>query len=332
MTRHLRRLLLPFLALAMLLATSWASLALWYRLPFEPPFPGIFAGFFALFGSLTVIGLFRPRKLRALTTFCFAIAAVLTWWSSLTPPAERDWSPDVARQVTGTVEGSTLTLNNLRNFTWRSTSDFDQNWETRSYDLDQLESVDLVMSYWSGRSIAHMLISFGFANGDYIAWSVEVRRQQGGEFSPIADLFKANTLAIVAADERDVIGTRTNARGEDVQLFRTNTSPERARELLLQYVVAANSLAEHPRWYNSLTTNCTTVVMTMIRTIVDEVPLDWRVMANGYLPSYAYDAGVLNSQIPLEELIEVSRITKRAQSSGITAEFSAMIREGLPLP
>ena len=320
------------LALCMLLATGWAALALWYRLPFASPLPAGFAACFTLLGLMTAAGQFRPRRLRALATFCFAMAAMLTWWGSLKAPAERNWSLDVARQVTGELEGSLLTLKNVRNFTWRSAEDFDARWETRSYDLDQIESVDLAMSYWAGPDMAHMIVSFGFADGDHIAWSVEVRRQEGGGFSPIADLFKANTLAIIAADERDVIGTRTNMRSEDVQLFRTNTSPERARALLLQYVAASNRLAEQPRWYNSLTTNCTTVVMTMIRTIVDEVPLDWRVLANGHLPAYAYDAGVLDNSLPLQKLIEASRITRRAQEHGITAEFSTMIRRGLPLP
>lgn len=332
MTRVFYRSLFVLLCLAIALSGVWASLALWYRLPFGEALRAVMAAGFMLLTLAVIFGLFRPRRLRALATFCLALAAVLTWWITLTPPANRNWAPDVARQVTGTVEGPILTLRDLRNFTWRSPEDFDARWENRSYDLDTLNSTDLFMSYWSGKTIAHMIVSFGFENGDHIAWSVEVRRQIGGGFSPIADLFKSNTLAIVAADERDVIGTRTNARGEDVQLYRINTSPEKARALLLQYVSAANQLAEQPRWYNSAFTNCTTVVFKMIQTIVDEVPLDWRVMANGYLPAYAYDAGVLDSRLSLTELIAQSHITPRAQETGITSNFSRVIRQGVPSP
>lgn len=332
MTRLFHSSLLGLLSLAIFLTASWASLALWYRLPFGEVFRGAMATGFALLALAVLIGLFRPRRLRAMATYCLALAAVLTWWIGISPPAHRNWSPDVARQVTGTLQGSQLTLTDVRNFTWRSPQDFDAHWEMRSYDLDKLDSVDLFMSYWSGQTIAHMIVSFGFEDGAQIAWSVEVRRQIGGGFSPIADLFKTNTLAIVAADERDVIGTRTNARGEDVQLYRINTTPEKARALLLQYVSAANRLSEQPQWYNSAFTNCTTVVFEMIRTIVDEVPLDWRVLANGYLPHYAYDAGVLDQDHSLEELIELSHITARAQSQGITPDFSSMIRQGVPVP
>ncbi|WP_241525566.1 DUF4105 domain-containing protein, partial [Pseudophaeobacter leonis] len=285
MTRVISRSFLVLLGLLITLTSCWAVLALWYRLPFNDVTRGAFAAGFAVLAIAVILGLFRTRRLRALATYCLALATVLTWWVSLTPPHTRNWSPDVARQVTGELEGSTLTLTDVRNFTWRSPEDFDAHWEVRHYDLEQLETVDLFMSYWSGKMIAHMIVSFGFSDGEHIAWSVEVRRQLGGGFSPVADMFKTNTLAIVAADERDLIGTRTNARGEDVQLFRIRTSPEKARALLLQYVEAGNRLAQQPQWYNSVFTNCTTVVFQMIRTIVGEVPLDWRVMAMATCPN-----------------------------------------------
>lgn len=318
--------------LAVALATAWAALALWYRLPFGTLPRAALSGGFALLGVAVMAGLFRRHALRALTTFALALAAVILWWSTLTPPEDGNWSPDVARQVTGEVEGDTLTLTGVRNFTWDTPEDYKVNWETRSYDLTALQTVDLFMSYWAGPQMAHMIVSFGFENGEQIAWSVEVRRQKGGGFSPVADMFKSNTLVLIAADERDLVGTRTNARGEDVQLFRIGVSPDTGRALLLRYVAAANSLAAQPQWYNSLTTNCTTVVMALIRTFAAEVPLDWRVLANGYLPEYAWEQGVLDQSRSVEELRALGSITPIAQAHGLTPDYSAVIRDGVPSP
>lgn len=323
---------LAVLCLAIALSACWASLALWNRLPFGSLARGAAAFGFATLALMVLRGLFRPRRLRALATYCLALTTVLTWWVSLTPPTTGNWAPDVAHQVTGELTGSTLTLKNVRNFTWRSPSDFDAKWESRSYDLDRLESVDLFMSHWSGKTIGHMIISFGFSDGDQLAWSVEVRRQIDGGFSPIADLFKTNTLVLIAADERDVLGTRTNARLEDVYIYRTNTGVQTARALLLQYVVAANQLSQQPQWYNSAFTNCTTVVLKMIRTITGKRPLDWRILANGYLPAYAYEAGILDTRLPLAELREQGRITSRAQAHGLSQNYSQVIRQGVPMP
>ena len=89
------------------------------------------------------------------------------------------------------------------------------------------------MSYWAGPEMAHTIMSFGFEGGEYLAWSIEVRRLKGGEYSPIADLFKSDPLVIIAADERDVVRLRTNIRHEDVQLYRLRASPQKALPLLL---------------------------------------------------------------------------------------------------
>lgn len=332
MSRFLKTLLISAAILSIFLLTAWAALALWYRLPFPTPIRAIAASIFALLGLAVAASMRSPRRLRALATFCLALASVIFWWSTLTPAAQANWAPDVARQVTGEINGTRLTLTDVRNFSWTTATKATPNWETRTYDLSDLQGIDLFMSYWAGPHMAHMIVSFNFANADPIAWSVEVRRQIGGGFSPIADLFKTNTLVIIAADERDVVGTRSNIRGEDVQLYRIKTSADTARALLIQYVEAANALAAQPKWYNSLLTNCTTVVLTMIRTIVDEVPLDWRVVANGHLPGYAYDRGVLDTRLPLNQLRTRAHIGKRAQDYGLKPGFSTAIRATAPAP
>ncbi len=89
---------------------------------------------------------------------------------------------------------------------------------------------------------------------------------------------------IIAADERDVVGVRSNFRGEDVQIYRLKASPAAIRLLLRQYVADANELAGTPAFYNSITTNCTTTVVRMMRLVGDAVPLDWRLIVNGRPP------------------------------------------------
>lgn len=320
------------LMLAVVVAAAWAALALWYRLPAPDIARGLAAGLFALLGIATAIALFSRRRLHALAVFAIAFAAVLVWWSTIQPPQHVDFAPDVARQVTGTRDGDLLTLTNVRDFEWRSNTDFTEHWATRTYDLTKLRTLDLFMSYWAGPEMAHVIMSFGFEGGDQLAWSIEVKRRNGGKFSPLADLFKSNALVIVAADERDVVGVRSNVRGEDVQLYRLNVSPDAARVLLLEYVADANALAQTPRFYNSITTNCTTVIVKMIRAVGDLIPLDWRLIVNGYLPEYAYDRGALDSQLSMQELRASAHIGERAQAAGLTPDFSRLIRVGVPSP
>ncbi|TGP91363.1 MULTISPECIES: DUF4105 domain-containing protein [unclassified Mesorhizobium] len=320
------------LSLVVTILTAWAGLAMWYRLPFAEPGRAVACILFILFGFTIIIALFSRIRFRALAVFVAAFAAVLVWWSTIKPLAHAAWAPDVARQVTGTYDGNRLTLKDVRAFEWRSDTDFTERWTTRTYDLSSIQTVDLFMSYWSGTKIAHVIMSFGFAGGDYLAWSIEVRRRRGGEFSPIADLFKSNPLVIIAADERDVVGVRSNVRGEDVQIYRLKASPDAARTLLLEYLSDANALSAAPKFYNSITTNCTTTIVKMMRAVGDVVPLDWRLIVNGYLPDYAYARGALDTRMPLSDLRALAHIDDRARKSGLSPDFSRLIRIGVPSP
>ncbi|MFW2227946.1 MULTISPECIES: Lnb N-terminal periplasmic domain-containing protein [Rhizobium] len=332
MPRLMAIILIFAVALIVAALTAWGSLAFWYRLPLPDAGRAIGACVFLAFGLLTVAALASRLRRRAILSFAVAFALVLFWWSSIKPEANAAWAPDVARQVTGRIDGNSLTLTDVRDFEWRSNSDFTERWTTRTYDVSKVRTVDLFMSYWAGPKIAHVIFSFGFEGGEQLAWSIEVRHKVGGGFSPLADLFKNDPLVVVAADERDVVGVRSNVRGEDVQIYRLRASPEQARNLLLEYVAEANALARTPRFYNSITTNCTTTVAKLMRVAGDKVPFDWRLIVNGYLPDYAYDRGAVDTSMPLDRLREIAKIDVRARADGLSPDFSKAIRLGVPFP
>ncbi len=327
-----RTIIVAALIMMVVVTSIWVCLALWYRLPATDIPRGIGAALFGLLGLVTLIMLFGRHRSKALAAYAVAFALVCIWWSTIEPERDANWAPDVARQVIGTVDGDVLTLTGVRNFAWRSNTDFTERWDTRTYDLTRIEGIDLFMSYWAGPEMAHFILSFGFEGGDQLAWSVEVRRKVGGSFSPIADLFKTNPLVIVAADERDVVGVRSNVRWEDVQIYRLRASPQAARTLLMEYVTDANNLAQTPEFYNSLTTNCTTTVVKMMRAVGGRIPFDWRLIVNGYLPDYAYEHKAVDTSVPLAELREKAHIAKRAQADGLSPDFSKAIRVGVPSP
>jgi hypothetical protein len=277
-----------------------------------------------------IFAVWNGRAAVGLLAFAAAFAILLVWWQRIPPTNHRLWSDDVAQMSTGTVDGNWVTLNNVRNFTWRSNTDYTQRWESRVYDLEKLRSVDMVMSYWTGPAIAHMLMSFGFDDGQYVVFSVEVRRLKTGDYSELGGFFKQFELSVIAADERDVIRVRTNVRGEDDYLYRLRMPVEAIRSLFLGYVGEANSLIDSPRFYNTITANCTTLVYHMMKRIVGYLPLNYRILLDGYLPGYVYEVGGLDSRYTLEQLRDMGRITDRARQSGDSDNFSIDIRRGIP--
>jgi hypothetical protein len=53
-----------------------------------------------------------------------------------------------------------------------------------------------------------------------------------------------------------------------------------------------------PRFYNTATSNCTTLVFDLVRVVHPGLPLDYRVVLAGYLADYAYTAGALDTEMP----------------------------------
>jgi hypothetical protein len=332
--RRVAGVLLRILVSALIIApiSAWSALALWFRLPAPEALRAAAAVVFALLGFATIVALFLRRSRVALVVFALAYGGLLAWWSTIKPPLDGDWAPDVARQTTGSIEGDSLTLSDVRDFDWRTDHDFTEKWSKRAYDLSKLKTLDLFLAYWAGPEMAHVIMSFGFEDGEHIAWSVEVRREKGGEFSPIADAFKNHTLVYLATTERDTVRLRTNIRGEDVRLYRLNTPPDQARLLLKEYVVESTALAEQPKFYNSITANCATVVFKLVRAAGSALPFDWRLVVNGFLPGYLYDHGAVVTTMPLSELMERARVSEKARAADQSPDFSRLIRVGVPSP
>jgi hypothetical protein len=311
-------------------SAAWGALALWYQASVRPLLKGLSAGLWVVFGCAVLVWLCGGRAQIALAVYTIAFLGLMRWWHGLQPSNELMWADDVARITTGGVTGNVVTLQNVRNFEWRTASDYTQRWETRSYELDRIDSVDMIMSYWTGRMIAHMLISFGFDDGRYVAFSVEIRREKHQSFSEIGGFFKEFELSIIAADERDVVRVRTNVRGEDDYLYRLAMPAAAMRSLFLGYVEQANSLARTPRFYNTISVNCTTLVYHMMKHITGGLPMSYRVLLSGYMPEYMYSIGHLDSRYSLKELRAFGRITERARMADHSANFSADIRRGVP--
>ena len=319
--------------LALLIAgmTAWATLAIYYsELAGESLRAGL-AGAFAL--STLCAFLFLPDRRRTLLGFGAAFAVVLLWWVSIEPSNARDWQAEVAVLPYATRDSDLITLHNVRNFDYRTEQDFEVRYEDRTFDLRELDTVELIAVYWAGDAIAHIMVSFGFA-GDHIAMSVETRKEKDEAYSSSAGFFKQYELIYVVGDERDLIRVRTNYRRPEelVYLYRTQAGPEAARRLFLEYVERINQLRDSPEFYNTLTTNCTTDVWLIVHALSGRFLLDWRVLLSGYFPEYAYDLGSLDTSVPFSELKARSLINDKAHAADQDPDFSARIRAGLPRP
>ena len=312
------------------IAGLWGTLALWYQ---APGGRGAKAALSALWLSLSVLCLavlWSGRYAIASAVFAAAYLVLLAWWRSLVPTNDHPWADDVARTLHGTLDGERATLHEVRNFDWRSAEDYTPRWETRSYDLGTLGSLDMIVSYWSSSAIAHVLLSFGFEDQGRLVFSVEIRREKTETYSEIGGFFKEFELIVIAADERDIVRLRTNIRRERTYLYRLRMTPAEIRALFLAYLAEANSLVNRPRFYHTLSGNCTILVYRMLRRILGPLPLSYRLWLSGYMPEYMYGVGRLDLRYPLEELRAMGYVSERGLAADQSPTYSADIRRGIP--
>ena len=185
------------LSLVILGMLFWAALAVLYADTHTGP-RTIRAVLFALISLASVIFI-RPRRY-GLAVFALLFLAVLVWFFSLKPSNDRDWMPDVAKVAWVQVDGDRLTVHNIRNFEYRSETDFTPRWEDRTYDLSRLRSFDFMLVYWGSPSIAHAMVSFGFDDGQYLAVSIETRKEKPESYSTVQGFFRQYELIFIFAD------------------------------------------------------------------------------------------------------------------------------------
>jgi hypothetical protein len=312
--------------------TLWAVGALYYS-PILPEKWRVLAA--ASYAVITVLAfLFLRRRGRTAIVAVVAFAVLVGWFFRVPASNDRDWQTEVAQLPYATSNGDMITIHNIRNFDYRTETDFTPRWERRTYDLSKLDSADIIAVYWAGKAIAHVMVSFGFESKDFLTVSIETRKEKGESYSTLAGFFRQYELYYVVADERDVVRVRTTYRQpqEDVYVYRTNAPVKNIRRIFLDYIKSMNELRDQPSYYNTLTTNCTTSILFHTRMNPESPPLSWKVLLSGYVPDYLYELGRLDTARPFAELEKLSLVNARAHAADRDPTFSQRIRRGLPHP
>ncbi|MGZ9130794.1 MAG: Lnb N-terminal periplasmic domain-containing protein [Candidatus Binatia bacterium] len=313
-------------------ATLWGAGMLYFSPLLPEAWRSYGSGAFALLTLLAFI--FLPRRGRTAVAALAVIGILVVLFLRIPASNVRDWQPDVANLPYATINGDLIAVHNVRNFDYRTETDFTPRWETRTYNLSKLDSADVIAVYWAGKAIAHVMVSFGFAGKDYLSVSIETRKEKDESYSTLAGFFRQYELYYVVADERDVVGVRTTYRQpqEDVYIYRARGPLQNVRRIFLDYIKSINELRERPSYYNTLTTNCTTSILFHTRMNPESPPMSWKVLLSGYVPDYLYDLGRIDTSRPFAELEKMSHVNARAHAAGRDATFSQRIRQGLPMP
>lgn len=256
------------------------------------------------------------------------LAVCATGCKAIIPTNNRVWAPDQAKLPISEIRGDEITIHNVRNCRYATADEYVVQYYDKDVRLSDVQTVDfIVVPFKDTPSVAHTMLSFGMKNGDYLVSSVEIRKEADEEYSAWKGFFNQYELMYVIGDERDLINLSSNYYKSDVYLYRTIAQPKQAQALFLDVVNRANELAARPEFYNTLTNNCTTNIVSHVNKIAPKsIPYDVRVMLPGYSDEYAYSLGLLGTGVPFEQLRQQSKINPLAERYAEAEDFSQQIR------
>ena len=325
-------------SLFVILSSIWLCLALWFQEPFGWLITRLLIGIWVVF-ALSILGIYITQHFFNRHTdvliYILGFLLGLFWYFGLEARQDRDWNPEVAQVLSYEQDGDKIRLHNVRNFNWHTDGSYDERWETRDFDLNQITGVNIITSYWMGPQIAHTLVSFDFAHSAPLTFSIEIRKEKTEDFSAIGGFFRQFEVSLIAADEKDIIYTRSNVRGEQVYFFPVAMPKPEMRALFEEYLKKSAKLEQEAKWYNTLTSNCTTLVFDMIQSVSNnQLPVDYRLLASGYLPNYLYDLNALNHDWSMKTWYEKAHVNPKVKNiDDLTSEkYSKIIREQLLKP
>ena len=273
--------------------------------------------------------MFKPRR-RIFFIICASSLAITIRQQSIPPTNDRDWKISVARLPQVSINGNDVKISNIRNFDYRSETNFTARYYSKHFNLNEIKSLDYILSYWDGnKAIAHIIFSFGFKNGDYLAVSVETRLAKKQKQSLLSGIFNQYEMIYILSDERDIVRLRSNFRKEQVYLYRVQLDHIKLRKIFVKIIRRAADLQKHPRFYNTVKHNCITTLLADLRSAQGKkYQFDYRFIMNGYSDKLLYDNNILiNGSLPFKELKKRRHINQYVEDNPEAAiDFSHKIR------
>lgn len=254
----------------------------------------------------------------------------LVWFFSHQASLDRNWREDLAIAPEISMEGSVVNIKNIRNFSYagQDENQWVPGYYNQSYNLDEIKKgYFIVEPFSSWRGPAHTFLSFEFEGNKFISISVEARKEKGENYHPFKGLLRQYELVYIIADERDVVKLRTNFRKDKVYMFPLKAGKEKLQALFLDMASRADKLGKNPEFYNSITSTCTTNLVDHVNKITPKkVPFSYKYLLPAYSDELAFDLGLIDTDLNLEQAKEKYLINDLAEKFGGDIDFSVKIR------
>lgn len=274
--------------------------------------------------------MFKRLKLRkVLLTLLVLVVLSIIIYAIPQPSHNRDWVQAQRILPQAIINGDDITIKNVRNNRYTSTTQFVEQYEDRTYKLSHLEKVwFLVTPFSDNEAVAHTFLSFQFGTDEFLTVSVEGRREVGETYSPIRGILKGYELMYVLADEQDAIAWRTDHYELDTFVYPIVSPKEFTQKLFVDILQTVNDIYETPRFYNTITAACNGALFKHMNNIrVEDVPWSTEVVFAGYADRKAHELGLIDTALPYEKIRARFNVKQASQNFNGEGNYSRFIRK-----
>lgn len=251
------------------------------------------------------------------------------------PKTDAAWIEAQARTAYATEADGIVTLHNVRDWTYTEAGPEERAWTDATVDPDTVVRTWFLLEPFADiEAIGHTFLSFELADGRFLSFSVEALREEGEEYSALKGLFREYELSYQWGTERDFVTRRLFYLDHPLRLYPLALTEEESAALMRSLIAETNDLKDTPRFYDTLTANCTNVLAKIVnRHFPGTLPYDLSWNLTGLSDGYLMREGLILSTDSEEATREAHDLTKHKESLRpylSDPAFSHIVRELLP--
>ena len=271
------------------------------------------------------------KKTRRAILFILLSYKLVFKFFKLRPSNKRAWVNDNKFTASISWNEDEVTIQNVRDFNWRTTRDYDERWIEMVVKPSTVKNIWFVLEYFDPihRQLAHTILSFEFEDGTFLACSIEARREKGERYHPVTGMLRQFELIYVWGTEEDLIGVRSRCRKKSTtHLFKAKVLREESKQLLLEsYFRRTEQLNKKPEWYNSITNTCTTNIAHHVNEVYPgRIPKSFAILLPGLSPKLLEQNNLVEIETSMDDLLITSIIDEKSLEWDESTSFSELIR------
>lgn len=228
------------------------------------------------------------------------------------PSLDKNWQEDskILPNITISEDNQFVTIKNLRDWRYAPNEVISKDYYEETFDLNKLEKTYLLFNpfgQWDG--IGHSFFVFEFEDDKEVSISIEARREEGEPYKVELGLLNKYELWYAIGSSADFLTRRAIYHDEDLYMYPLLISDSSSKALFLDMVKVAKDLENRPRFYNTLTSNCTNLLaQSANRVKKGSVPWHYSRILTGFADNHMYKLGYISNEKTFKETYKEARI------------------------